>query len=78
MCRVLHPKIRGKFLFYVVDNGYGLFSRARKSLKTLGVRWQMFIVVEVNPSVDEIHFAPELHVVVIYNSCIDDLWRVIV
>ena len=38
----------------------------------------MFIVVEVDPSVDEIQFAPELHAVVIYNSCTDDLWRVIV
>ena len=38
----------------------------------------MFIVVEVDPSDDEIQFALELHAVLIYNSCTDDLWRVIV
>ena len=67
-----------KISICVVDNGCGLYSDARKNLNTLGVGWQMFIVVEVDPSVDEIQFAHELHVVLIYNSCIDDLWRVIV
>ena len=38
----------------------------------------MFIVVEVDPSIDEIQFAPELHAVSFYNNCTDDLWRVIV
>lgn len=36
----------------------------------------MFIVVEVDPSVDEIQFALELHAELIYNNCTDDLWRV--
>ena len=65
-------------MFRVVDNGCGLCSGARKNLNTLDVGWQMFILVEVDPSVDKIQFAPELHAVVIYNSCTDDLWRVIV
>ena len=38
----------------------------------------MFIVVKVDPSVEEIQFAPELHAKLIYNSCTKDLWRVIV
>lgn len=35
MCRVLHPELRGKFLFCVIDNGCDLFSGARKNLNTL-------------------------------------------
>ena len=39
---------------------------------------QMFLVIEVDPSIQEIHFAAELHAELIYNSCTEELWRVIV
>ena len=38
----------------------------------------MFLVVEVDPCIEEMQFAAELHAELIYNSCTEDLWRVIV
>ena len=41
------------------------------------IAWQMFLVIEVDPCM-EMQFAAELHAELIYNSCTEDLWRVIV
>ena len=41
------------------------------------IEWQMFLVVEVDPCIEEMQFAAELHAELIYNSCTEDLWRVI-
>ena len=38
----------------------------------------MFLVVEVDPCIEEIQFAPEFLAELIYNRCTEDLWRVIV
>ena len=35
-------------------------------------------MVEVDPCIEEMQFAAELHAELIYNCCIEDLWRVIV
>ena len=40
--------------------------------------WQMFLVIEVDPCIQEIRFAAELHAELIYNSCTEELLRVIV
>ena len=40
--------------------------------------WQMFLVIEVDPCIEEMQFAAELHAKLIYNTCTEDLWRVIV
>ena len=42
------------------------------------IAWQMFLVIEVDPCIEEMQFAAELHAELIYNSCTEDLWRVIV
>lgn len=42
------------------------------------IEWQMFLVVEVDPCIEEMQFATELHAELIYNCCTEDLWRVIV
>ena len=38
----------------------------------------MFLVVEVDPCIEEMQFAAKLHAELIHNCCIEDLWRVIV
>ena len=38
----------------------------------------MFLVIEVDLCIEEMQFAAELHAELIYNSCTEDLWRVIV
>ena len=38
----------------------------------------MFLVIEVDPCIEEMQFAAELHAELIYNSCTEVLWRVIV
>ena len=42
------------------------------------IEWQMFLVVEVDPCIEEMQFVVELHAELIYNYCTEDLWRVIV
>ena len=38
------------------------------------IAWQMFLVIEVDPCIEEMQFAAELHAELIYNSCTEDLW----
>ena len=38
----------------------------------------MFLMVKVDPCIEEMQFAAELHAELIYNCCTEDLWRVIV
>ena len=38
------------------------------------IEWQMFLLVEVDPCIEEMQFATEL----IYKCCTTDLWRAIV
>ena len=42
------------------------------------IEWQMFLVVEVDPCIEEMQFVAELNAELIYNYYTEDLWRVIV